>query len=122
MGTVIEQIALTDGGWRTHHSALRLAVNAAKHCLREAGRNADDVDLLVNAGIYRDRNIAEPALAAMIQQDIGANPEDPHADTHGTFSFDICNGTCGVLSALQIVDGFLRSHAIDCALIVASDK
>ena len=31
------------------------------------------------------------------------------------------NGTCGVLSALQIVDGFLKSHAIDCALIVASD-
>ena len=57
----------------------------------------------------------------MIQQDIGANPEDPHADTHGAFSFDISNGTCGVLTALQIVDGFLKSHAIDCALIVASD-
>ncbi len=36
-------------------------------------------------------SIAEPALAAIIQQDIGANPEDPHADTHGTFSFDISN-------------------------------
>ena len=88
---------------------------------QQAGRDPHDVDLLVNAGIYRDRNIAEPALAAMIQQDIGANPEDPHEDTHGTFSFDISNGTCGVLTALQIVDGFLKSHAIDCALIVASD-
>src|SRR5262249_10260580 len=78
-------------------------------------------DLLVNTGIYRDRNLGEPALAAMIQQDIGANPENPHADTHGTFSFDISNGTCGVLTALQIVDGFLKSHAIDCALVVASD-
>ena len=52
-------------------------------------------------------------LAAMIQQDIGANPEDPHGDAHGTFSFDISNGTCGVLTALQIVDGFLKSHTID---------
>ena len=47
-------------------------------CLDRAGRTAHDVDLLVNAGIYRDRNLGEPALAAMIQQDIGANPEDPH--------------------------------------------
>src|SRR4030095_9996123 len=61
------------------------------------------------------------ALAAMIQQDIGANPENPHADTHGTFSFDISSARCGVLTALQIVDGFLKSHAIDCALVVASD-
>lgn len=121
MGTVIEQVSLTDGGWRTHHSALRLAVNAAKHCLHEAGRNAHDVNLLINAGIYRDRNLAEPALAAMIQEDIGANPEDPHEQAHGTFSFDVSNGSCGVLTALQIVDGFLKSRAIDLALVVASD-
>jgi 3-oxoacyl-[acyl-carrier-protein] synthase-3 len=121
MGTLIDRVALAHGGWRSRHSALRLAVTTAKDCLERAGRAPHDVDLLINAGIYRDRNLGEPALAAMIQQDIGANPENPHADTHGTFSFDIYNGTCGVLSALQIVDGFLKSHAIDCALIVASD-
>lgn len=121
MGTVIDRVALAEGGWRNRHSALRLAVKTAKDCLERAGRDPHDVDLLINAGIYRDRNLGEPALAAMIQQDIGANPEDPHADSHGTFSFDISNGTCGVLTALQIVDGFLKSHAIDRALVVASD-
>lgn len=121
MGTVIERLDITGGGWRTRHNALRLAVSAARQCLRRAGRDADDVDLLVNAGIYRDRNLGEPALAALIQEDIGANVEDPHAGAHGTFSFDIANGTCGVLTALQVVDGFLRSHTIDRALIVTSD-
>ncbi len=72
------------------------------------GWDSDDVDLLINAGIYRDPNLTEPALAALIQQDIGANPEDPHVDAHGTFSFDITNGTCGLLNGLQIVDGFLN--------------
>ena len=76
---------------------------------------------MINAGIYRDRNLGEPALAALIQDDIGANPEDPHDDAHGTFSFDIANGACGVLTALQIVDGFLRTHSIHRALVVASD-
>lgn len=121
MGTLIDRVALAHGGWRNRHSALHLAVKTAKDCLQHAGREPHDVDLLVNAGIYRDRNLGEPALAAMIQEDIGANPENPHAGTHGTFSFDISNGTCGVLTALQIVDGFLKSHAIDCALVVASD-
>jgi 3-oxoacyl-[acyl-carrier-protein] synthase III len=121
MGTVIDRLAVTSGGWRNRHSALRLAVGAAKTCLEMAGTDPDDVDLLVNTGIYRDRNLAEPALAALIQQDVGANSADPHADAHGTFSFDIANGTCGILTALQIVDGFMRSQTINCALVVASD-
>jgi 3-oxoacyl-[acyl-carrier-protein] synthase III len=121
MGTLIDRVVITEGGWRNRHSALHLAVKAATECLQRAGLNPHDIDLLVNAGIYRDRNLGEPALAAMIQEDIGANPENPHPDTHGTFSFDISNGSCGVLTALQIVDGFLKSHAIDCAMVVASD-
>ena len=121
MGTLIDHIAVVDGRWRDRHSALRLAVHAAGECLRSAKCTADDIDLLVNAGIYRDRNLGEPALAALIQHDIGANPEDPHLGGHGTFSFDVANGTCGVLTALQIVDGFLRSGAVERAMVVASD-
>ncbi|GAT08126.1 3-oxoacyl-ACP synthase [Mycolicibacterium novocastrense] len=121
MGTVIDQIAVVNGGWRNRHSALRLIDRAAKKCLRKGRRNADDVDLLVNAGIYRDRNLGEPALASMIQDDIGANDEEPHTGGHGTFSFDVANGSCGMLTALHIVDGFLKSRVIDCALVVAGD-
>jgi 3-oxoacyl-[acyl-carrier-protein] synthase III len=121
MGTVIDRIELAHPRLRGRHSALHLAVTAAKDCLQRAGCDASELDLVVNAGIYRDRNIGEPALAALIQDDIGANPEDPHAGAHGTFSFDIANGACGVLTALQIVDGFLRTHSINRALIVASD-
>src|ERR1700740_352993 len=121
MGTTIDRLNVTRGGWRARHSALRLAVTAAKTCLAGGQRDAPDVDLLINAGIYRDKNLGEPALAALIQEDVGANPEDPHAGAHGTFSFDIANGVCGVLTALQIVDGFLRTRSIHRALVVASD-
>ena len=121
MGTVIDRIEITQPRWRGRHSALHLAVIAAKDCLNGAGCDPDDLDLIVNAGIYRDRNLGEPALAALIQDDIGANPEDPHPDAHGTFSFDISNGSCGVLTALQIVGGFLQTHSVHRALVVASD-
>lgn len=121
MGTVIERVACAAPRWRDRHSALHLAVAAAKDCLRLAGCDARELDLVVNAGIYRDRNMGEPALAALIQDDIGANPEDPHPGGHGTFSFDIANGTCGVLTGLQIVDGFMKTRSVRRALIVASD-
>lgn len=121
MATIIDGIEVTRAGWRHRHSALHLATASAVACLRHAGQDPDTVDLLINAGIYRDRNLGEPALAALIQDDIGANPEDPHTGAHGTFSFDIANGSCGILTALQIVDGFMTSRTIDCALVVASD-
>ena len=121
MGTVIDRIDLAHSRWLNRHSALRLAVTAAKDCLQGAGCDPDELDLVVNTGIYRDRNLGEPALAALIQDDIGANAEDPHGGAHGTFSFDIANGACGVLTALQIVDGFLRTRSIHRALVVASD-
>lgn len=121
MGTVVERVEVVRAGWRHRRSALRLAVSAAKTCLRRAGHDPDDLDLLINTGIYRDRNLGEPALAALIQEDIDAHPEDPHPGDRGTFSFDIANGSCGVLTALQIIDGGLRSHTFQHALIVASD-
>lgn len=121
MGTVIDHTAITLAAWRSRHSALRIAVATSKACLAEAGCAPNELDLLINAGLYRDRDLGEPALAALIQQDIGANPEDPHVGARGTFSFDVANGVCGPLIALQVVDGFLRSGAIQRALVVASD-
>jgi 3-oxoacyl-[acyl-carrier-protein] synthase-3 len=122
MPTTIDGLRFTPATRRhDRKSALRLADEAARGCLDDAGVAAHDVDLLINTGLYRDDNLGEPALAALIQEDVGINPEDPHGHEHGTFSFDLANGACGVLSALQVVDGFLRAGTITRALVVASD-
>ena len=121
MGTTIEGLSVVEGGWRTRHSALGLSVGATRAALRDAGLRPADVDLLLNAGVYHDRNLGEPALAPLIQADAGINAGDPTPGGIGTFSFDIANGGCGVLTALQIADGFLRSRTVTTALIVAGD-
>ena len=121
MATTIDGVTVVVGGLRDRHSALHLADVAAKACLSKAGIVANDIDMLINAGLYRDGNMGEPALAPLIQEDIGANVEDPRAGRHGTFSFDVANGTCGVLTALGVAAGFLRSGTIATALLVASD-
>lgn len=120
MATTIESVAVVPGS-RLHHSARKLADRAIEDALAAASIEPTDIDLLVNVGIFHDRILGEPAMAALIQEDVGANPEDPHGEGHGTFSFDVANGSAGVLSALQIADGFLRAGTIRRAVIVAGD-
>ena len=86
------------------------------------GVDARDLDLLVNVGVYRERGLGEPALAALIQKDVGANLGHPPVGEHGTFSFDLDNGACGVLTAAHVVRGFLESGAARRAVVVASDS
>jgi 3-oxoacyl-[acyl-carrier-protein] synthase III len=121
MGTRIEAAStLTSHGMRKP-SARRLADAAATACLAHSGRTPGDVEMLINAGIYREDNMGEPALAALIQEDIGANRGQPPIGGHGTFSFDIMNGTCGVITAIRVQSGFLRSRVVRLGMIVTSD-
>jgi 3-oxoacyl-[acyl-carrier-protein] synthase-3 len=122
MGARIESFATSHARGILGKGALGLADAAAESCLEKAGRKSSDVELLVNAGIYREKNVGEPALAALIQEDIGANPGHPQAGAHGTFSFDVANGGCGVITAALLLSGFLRSRTIELGLVVASDS
>ena len=122
MGTKIEAASTSRPHRRLSGTgAIKLADDAARACLERAGRTAAEIDFLINAGIYRDNNIGEPAVASIIQEDIGANPDPPLQGGHGTFSFDVVNGAVGVLTAIHILDGFLTSGAIDVGIVVTSD-
>jgi len=121
MGTHIDAAsALTSHGLRKP-TARGLATAATRRCLALAGRPPGDVDMLINAGVYREDNMGEPALAALIQEDIGANLGQPPIGGHGTFSFDLANGTCGVINAIQLEAGLLQSGVIRVGAVVTSD-
>jgi 3-oxoacyl-[acyl-carrier-protein] synthase III len=124
MGTIIEASATATAAAhrRTlHPGALELADIAAESCLERAGRSADDLDLLINAGLFHDKIISEPAFASLIQEDIGANRSRPAGAGHGTFSFDVYNGGCGLLTGISLVDGMLASGTAEVGMVVASD-
>ena len=121
MGTCIEAAATaTRRGWLFGRGALHLADSAVEACLARTHHTADEIDLLINTGIYKDYNTAEPALASIIQEDAHANVS-PHVGHHGTFSFDLLNGGCGFLSAAQVADGFVAGGTARLAMIVGAD-
>lgn len=121
MGTRIEAAATsTRRGWLFGRGALHLADTAAHACLTRAHHDADEIDLLIHTGVYKDHNIAEPALAAIIQEDVDANPS-PQLGSHGTFSFDLNDGGGGFLTAASVADGFICGGVSRLSMIVTAD-
>ena len=122
MGTIIEATATATAQQRSMAPGALEAVDAAaRTCLERADRTAGELDLLINAGVYHDRILSEPAFASLIQEDIGANPRHPPGAGHGTFSFDVSNGACGLLTGIHLVDGMLASGTAKLGMVVASD-
>jgi 3-oxoacyl-[acyl-carrier-protein] synthase III len=122
MGTIIEAsaIASLDGEW-SPTGALELVDAAAGSCLERANRTADELDLLINAGVYNDNSISEPAIASLIQEDIAANPVQQPGAGRGTLSFDVRNGACGLLAGIHLADGMLAAGTVDLGIVVACD-
>ena len=121
MGTHIEAAWAQVGNGHRRATARRLADAAARNCFALAGRAPGDIDMLINVGMYREDNMGEPALAALIQHDIGANAGHSPARSPGTFSFDLLNGACGAITAIQIESGLLKSGVIQLGAVVSSD-
>lgn len=103
-------------------SSVGLAVRAGRMCLRRAGRRADEIDVLIHAGVYADGQIAEPAQAAFIQRRLGIHPAPGPRGSRGTLSFDLANGGCGFLNAVQALEALLGSGDMALGMIVASDR
>jgi 3-oxoacyl-[acyl-carrier-protein] synthase-3 len=98
------------------------AVLAAKNCIAQAGVALNAIDLMVNVGVYRDNNLCEPSVCALIQNRLGLclNPEQV-ATGSMVLSFDLMNGACGLVNALQVVDAVLHARGLERALLVSSD-
>jgi 3-oxoacyl-[acyl-carrier-protein] synthase III len=124
MGICIEAAATSlPHGRLFGRGALHLSDAAARDCLERGHHRPTELDLIVNVGLYKDHGLAEPALASLIQEDIGANPgHPPRRGAHGTFSFDLLAGSNGVVTAAYVLDGFVASATAKLALIVAGDS
>lgn len=104
-----------------HHTAVDLATRAAVACLDDSGIQRNAVDLIIHAGLYRDDFICEPAAAAMIAGELGANDDIESPDGPKTFAFDLLNGAVGFLNACHVGVQMIGSGKADHVMIVAAD-
>ncbi|MER7448737.1 hypothetical protein ABTW96_00450 [Nocardia beijingensis] len=101
-------------------SYLELATRAALACVQRSEVGLHEIGMLVNAGVFRDSNISEPAVSALIQKRIGLGLTYA-AGRVPVLSFDLMHGACGLLHAIATADTFLATGTVRYALLVAGD-
>ncbi|MBE0678216.1 MAG: hypothetical protein IH592_05580 [Bacteroidales bacterium] len=123
MGTIIKSIAFTRP--IIGKGIVWLSSKAARHSLKKAGLLFDDIGIMINAGVYNESHLREPAVSALIQNQLetsGKRGKIVLRESGGAYSFDMHNGGGGGLNALQVIDGFIQSGKIDDGLVVAGDS
>ncbi|MET9596223.1 hypothetical protein [Streptomyces sp. NPDC006459] len=103
-------------------SVVDLAGRAARGALDRAQVPASSIGVLINVGVYREHNTFEPAMSALVQKEVGINLDyiaDP--EPAAGFSFDLMNGACGVLNAVQVGQALLETGSTERLLITAAD-
>lgn len=121
MGIIIKATSIIENS--ENQGSVEFTVQAAKECIASAGIGMEDIGILINLGIYKEDNIGEPAMAALIQKQLrlNADPVKQSPAEKTTFCFDLLNGSCGFLNAMQILGALMKNDQIQYALIVSSD-
>jgi 3-oxoacyl-[acyl-carrier-protein] synthase-3 len=93
-----------------------LAVAAARDCLAHSHHPPEDIEMLISASIskYKGglRHQLEPPLSLAIKREIGADAAK---------SFDLSNACAGMLSAVFVLNDFIRRGAIRCGMAVSGE-
>ena len=87
-----------------------LAEQASRRALEAAGRDAQDIDLIIVATTTPDRVF--PSTACLLQKRL---------DRHGCAAFDIQAVCTGFVYALGVADKFVRTGSATCALVVGAE-
>ena len=118
MGVAIKATGTSNG--TDTGSIVTHAGRAVRAAIDNAGIGSDQVNVLINTCVYRDQNTMEPAIGALIQKEAGIGLEYGPTDPR-TFSFDLMNGACGVLNAIQVASSLLLTDSAEHVVIVSGD-
>lgn len=92
-------------------SASDMGIEAAKKALEDAGKTAEDVDLILCATLTPDHLF--PATACLIQKGLGANK---------AAAFDISAACSGFIYALATAKAFIAAGQYRTVLLIATEK
>ncbi len=87
-----------------------LAVNTARQLLERAGKNAEDIDLIIIASVTAD--YGTPSLGCMVQKEIGAS---------NAVAFDITAACSGFMFALSIADKYIKTGIYNNAIVIGAE-
>ena len=97
----------------------KLAVEA---CFRNSGYDREDVDLILYAGTFRDRQLCEPALAALLAGECRFRHTSRPPGTPALLAFDLLSGAVGFLKACYVAARLIEAGRARVALVLTSEN
>jgi 3-oxoacyl-[acyl-carrier-protein] synthase III len=102
-------------------SGVELAADAGRDCLARAGCAAQDVDVLIYCGVYRDKLLSEPAVASMLAGRLSVDVAD-RSRRYSKVAFDISDGAIGFLKACHCGAQMIDSGRVCRVLVLTSER
>jgi len=121
MGFVIKSIGTFSNRNGSVKSSLELIKKASLKCLDKPEINKEEIDLVINASLYRDNYFAEPAFATFVQNELDINLGKAAFTGSRTFAFDLTNGALGFMNCCQTIGAMIASGKAKSGLVVSGD-
>lgn len=117
----IESIGLLSDDDRVPRDAVSMLTAAARSCLSESRYGRNEIELTINAGVYRDDFLCEPAVASLVAGNLHGDAPGPNPGAARTLAFDLTNGSLGVLEACFVAANLIASGNFRTALVMAAE-
>lgn len=108
---IVERTGIRERHIVEMESASGMAEHAARRALEMAGKNPEDVDLIVVGTSTPD--LVFPSTACLLQNNLGIR--------NGGAAMDVQAACSGFTYALSVADNFIRAGAAKCALVVGTE-
>ncbi len=117
----IDSIGLLPESDPTLLSSIEFVKQAAADCINRSSYNKNEIGLVINTGVYRDKFLSEPAVAALMAGDLGINLHPDPESLNKSFTFDLLNGALGFLEACFTAIQMISAGKFQTALIATSE-
>jgi 3-oxoacyl-[acyl-carrier-protein] synthase III len=117
----VESVGLLSAENQVPRNAIAMLTAAARSTLAVSRYDRNEIDLTINAGVYRNEFLCEPAVAALVAGNLLDDNLAPPPGTGGMLAFDLTNGSLGVLEACYVAANMIRSEKIHTALVLAAE-
>jgi amino acid adenylation domain-containing protein len=101
--------------------SLEFAKAAVLDCIDRSDYKKEEVGLIINTGIYRNKFLQEPAIASLVAGDLNINSHPETDSLNKSFSFDLMNSSIGFMEACYVSTQMLQAGKFNTALVVASE-
>jgi 3-oxoacyl-[acyl-carrier-protein] synthase III len=117
----IESMGVLPGAGNAPHDAVSMLAAAAESSLRDSRYSLHDIDLTINAGVYRNDFLCEPAVASLVAGRMRTGGDGDSPTGAETLAFDLTNGSLGVLQACHVAANMITAGSFRTAMVMAAE-